>query len=182
VRQRVIDFNTAFATTLLSRIRTNCPGLTVQVPDLFTLLDNILGRSADYGFTNALYNGQPIDALEDPLLTDKSLNGRGTNYIFWDTTDPTAKAHAVIADYVQQLLSPPWINSITHLSGSNRLGMVNLPIGRAGFVEGSAGFSGWTNVAGITSTNLTQTILLPAPATGPPGFYRLRFPFAWTWP
>ena len=182
VRQRVMDFNAAFATTLVSRIKTNCPGLTVYVPDIFTLLDNILVRSADYGMTNALYNGQSIDVLEDPALADKSLNGRGTNYIFWDTTDPTAKAHAVIADFVQQLLSPVRINSITHLSGGNRLEMVNLPIGRAGFVEGSAGFSGWTNVAGIASTNTTQTIFLPAPANGPPGFYRLRFPFAWAWP
>lgn len=180
VRQRVMDFNAAFATTLMTRIKTNCPGITLHVPDIFGLLDQIQAHAADYGLTNALYNGQSIDVLEDPLLADKSLNGRGTNYIFWDAIDPTAKAHAVIADYVQQLIAPVRIDSIKALNGTNRLALINLPLGRDGFVESSAGFSGWANVAGITSTNLTQTILLPA--DGPQRFYRMRFPFVWTWP
>ena len=54
----------------------------------------MLAQPADYGLTNALRNGLSIDALGDPLLTDKSLNGRGTNYIFWDNLHPTAVAQA----------------------------------------------------------------------------------------
>ena len=181
VRQRVIDFNTAFVTTL-NQARTSLPGITIYEPDIFTLLDNVLTNAAAYGLTNALYLGQSIDALEDPLLTDKSLNGRGTNYIFWDYDDPTAKFHEVMADVVQQLISPVQITNLTLLNGSNQLDMADIPIGLNGFVDGSTNLvpGGWTSVTNINSTNATQTIFVPASA--PLQFYRLRFPFAWSWP
>lgn len=180
IRQRVIDFNTAFATTLINRIKTNCPGITIYVPDIFTLFNNILTNAAGYGLTNALYQGQSIDALEDPALSNKSTNGPGANYIFWDATDPTAKAHEVIADVVQQFISPVKIANITSLNSSNRLDFANLPIGLAGFVEGSTDFVNWASVQTIPGTNAPQFTLLPT--AGPMQFYRLRFPFSWSWP
>lgn len=180
IRQRIIDFNAAFGTTLMNQIKTNCADITIYVPDVFTLLDKMLTHAADYGLTNALYNGQSIDVLEDPTLTDQSLNGPGTNYIFWDATDPTAKAHAVIADDVQQLISPVQISKITSLGGSLRLDMANIPIGRDGFVDGSTDLVNWAVEADINSTNTTQTNFIPV--TGPLRFYRLRFPFNWSWP
>jgi phospholipase/lecithinase/hemolysin len=180
IRQRIIDFNAAFATTLINQIQTNCPNITIYVPDMFTLLNNILAHAADYGLTNALYLGQSIAALEDPLLRNKSTNGPGTNYIFWTTSDPTAKLHARVADVVQQLISPVQISKITSLNSSNRLDLANIPIGRNGFVEGSTNFTSWTTLANITSTNATQPAFVPA--SDPLQFYRLRFPFAWTWP
>jgi phospholipase/lecithinase/hemolysin len=150
------------------------------MPDLFTMLDNLVARPADYGLTNALLNGQSVDALQDPSLTDKSLNGRGTNYIFWDNLDPTAKAQAWIVDVVQQLISPVQISRITSLTSSNRLEVANLPIGRNGFVDGSSNLVSWTPQQTITSTNAKQTIFVHA--SDPLKFYRLRFPFAWSWP
>ena len=180
IRQRVIQYNTAFATTLMNQIKTNCAGITIYVPDVFTLLDDILANAVNYGLTNALYNGQPIDVLEDDSLEDKSLAGPGTNYIFWDPTDPTAKAHAVVADTVQQLIWPVRISNITSLDGSNRLEATNIPIGRDGLVEGSSTLRNWATVANINSTNATQTTLIPR--ADKLRFYRLRFPFAWSWP
>ncbi len=180
IRQRVIDFNTGFAATL-DQARALLPGITIYVPDLFALLDNVLANPASYGLTNALdSNGQSVDALDDLSLTDKSLNGPGTNYIFWDYLDPTAKAHAVIGDDVQQLISPVQISKITWLGGSTRLDMANIPIGRDGFVDGGTNLVDWASEANITSTNATQAIFVPA--TGPLRFYRLRFPFNWSWP
>jgi phospholipase/lecithinase/hemolysin len=181
VRQRVIDFNTAFATTL-NQARTSLPGITIYEPDIFRLLDNVLTNAANYGLTNALSNGRSIDVLEDPAVTDYSLNGPGTNYIFWDYDDPTAKFHEVMADVVQQLISPVQISNITSLNGSNRLDMANIPIGLNGFVDGSTNLTltNWTSVTNITSTNATQTTFVPA--SGPLQFYRLRFPYAWSWP
>jgi hypothetical protein len=38
----------------------------------------------------------------------------------------------------------------------------------------------WTSEESITSTNATQTIIVPA--SGPQQFYRLNLPFAWSWP
>ena len=87
------NYNAAFNATL-NRARTNCPGLTIYVPDFFALLTNLLAHPANYGVTNALKNKLSIDALGalgNPSLT----NGPGTNYIFWDPQDPTAMVHTV---------------------------------------------------------------------------------------
>jgi phospholipase/lecithinase/hemolysin len=173
VRQMVIDFNTAF-TAMLTNTTTSLPGLIIYEPDIFSLLDNMLTNSAYYGLTNP-----GIDVL-DSSLTDKSLNGPGANYVFWDNLDPTAKAQAQIADVVQQLLSPVQISELTSLNGSNQLDMANVPIGRNGFVNGSTDLVNWTSVTNINSTNATETIFLPA--SGPLQFYQLSFPFAWSWP
>ncbi|MGD1087283.1 MAG: SGNH/GDSL hydrolase family protein [Verrucomicrobiota bacterium] len=179
IRQMVINFNTAF-TAMLTNTTTSLPGLKIYEPDVFTLLNNVVTNSAYYGLTNALYDGQSIDVIENVSLTDKSLDGPGTNYIFWDATDPTAKFHAQIADLVQQLLSPVQISQLTSLNGSNQLDMANVPIGRNGFVNGSTDLVNWTSVTNINSTNATETISLPP--SGPLQFYQLSFPFAWSWP
>ncbi len=179
IRQRVIEFNTGFAGTA-SNLMTSLPGLKIYIPDLFSLLDDVLVHAANYGLTNALYLGESIDVIEDPSLTDKSLNGPGTNYIFWDWQAPTAKFHAVIADQVQQLIAQVYISGITQLVGTNRLVIGNTPVGRHGVVEGSTNFVNWTTNQNITSSNVMQTVLVPA--SGPMQFYRLRFPFSWSWP
>ncbi len=184
VRQRVIDFNTAFTTTL-SNAMVLCPGLKIYQPDFFSLLDNILTNAAAYGLTNALYSGHTIDAIDgyyDGLLPNLNLNGPGANYIFWDYLDPSAKAQAIMVDTVQQLLAPPQISQITSQNGSNQLALANVPIGLNGIVLGSTNLAltNWTTVMSFNSTNSAQSVFIPI--SGPLQFYRLNFPFAWTWP
>jgi phospholipase/lecithinase/hemolysin len=182
IRQRVIAFNAGFTNTL-NRARTNCPAIKIYVPDVFALLDNVVTNAAYYGLTNALdSNGQSIDAREDPALSNKALNGPGANYIFWDYLDPTAKLHAVIADITQQLISPVRISQITSLNGSNRLDMANVPIGQNGLVIGRTNLvlGNWKTNATFVSSNTTQSVYVPA--SGPQWFYRLKFPYSWTWP
>jgi phospholipase/lecithinase/hemolysin len=181
IRQMVINFNVAF-TPLLSNAMALCPGLTIHEPDFFSVLDNLLANPAAYGLTNALQNGQPIDALDDNSLTDLSLNGPGTNYIFWDATDPTAKVHAIIAGVAQQVIAPVQISQITSQNGTNRLNLANVPVGLSGIVLGSTNLAmtNWTTVTDINSTNSLQPVFVPA--SGPMQFYRLNFPFSWTWP
>jgi phospholipase/lecithinase/hemolysin len=177
IRQRVINFNSAF-TTLLSNAMVSLPGLIIYEPDVFTLLNNVLTNPSYYGLTNVLYAGQSTDVIDDN--SDHSLNGSGTNWIFWDTVDPTAKFHAVFAGLVQQLLSPVQIGQITSLNGTNQLDMANVPVGRNGFVESSTDLVNWTSLTNISSTNVTETIFVPV--SGPLQFYQLSFPFAWYWP
>jgi phospholipase/lecithinase/hemolysin len=179
VRQRVIDFNTAF-TPLLNQARASLPGITIYEPDFFSLLDNVLTNATAYGLTNALSNGQSIDAID--ALANASINGPGTNYIFWDPTDPTAKLHAVLADITQQLISPVQISNLTVLNGSNQLVVANIPIGQNGLVIGRTNLvlGNWTTNATFNSTNTTQTVFVPA--SGPRWFYRLKFTYSWTWP
>jgi phospholipase/lecithinase/hemolysin len=174
VRQRVIDFNTAFG-VMLTNATTLFLGLKIYEPDIFSLLDNMLTNSAYYGLTNP-----GIDALQDTSLKNTSMNGPGANYVFWDYLNPTAKAQAQMADLAQQLLSPPQISKLTSLTNSNQLDTANIPVGRNGFVESSTNLVNWTFNTNISSTNVTESILIPT--SGPVEFYRLNFPFVWSWP
>ena len=190
IHQRCLDYNAAFTNTL-NRARTNAlyPGLTIYMPDFFTLLTNILAYPANYSVINALSSkGRSIDVI-DSSLENMTTNGPGTNYIFWDPTDPTAKVHMWMGNTAQQLISPPVIISkITALKGSNRLDLANVPIGQNGLVLGRTNltlgtwktnlFSNGTNT--FNSTNLTQTIFVPS--SGPVWFYRLSFPYSCVWP
>ena len=214
-----VAYNVAFSNTI-KKARTLCPGLTIYAPDFFTLLNNVLTNSAAYGLTNALSaKGFSIDALTALYATlPVQLNGPGTNYIFWDNQDPTAKFHEVIADVVQQIISPVQVGQITALNGSNQMVVANMPVGLNGFVDATTNMTkpNWTVVQNITSTSTTQLVFAPQlptttntnvgaafagggtgakPADSGPGllggpppnyialeFYRLRFPYAWTWP
>jgi phospholipase/lecithinase/hemolysin len=173
IRQRIVYFNTGFATAL-NQARASLPGIKIYMPDMFALLDNMAANPAGYGFINATGN-----AIGDGYT---SLTGPGANYLFWDPWDPTARAHAVVADTIQQMISPVRISNLTSLNGSNRLDLANVPIGLNGFVDGRANVvsGNWTSATNINSTSATQTIFVPA--SGPQRFYRLRFPFAWSWP
>ena len=174
-----MDYNLAFAARL-NQAPATFPNLVIHSPDIFVLLDDIVARASHYGLTNKLSGGFSIDALTDSDLVDKSLNGPGANYIFWEYLDPTAKVHAILADVVQNLISPSRISHATALGSSNELHLANLPVGLSGFVDGTTNFANWTPVTAFTSTNATQTVLTPA--TQPQWFHRLRFPFAWSWP
>jgi phospholipase/lecithinase/hemolysin len=210
IHQECIAYNVAFSNTL-NQAMAACPGLKIYVPDFFTLLNNVLANSADYGLTNALYNyghgNVSIDAYE-ALGAACNTNGLGTNYIFWDVTDPSAEFHEVIADVAQQVISPVQISRLAVLNGSNELDVANYPAGLGGFVDGSTNLANWAAVQNIASTNTSQSIFVLAAnanvsqlssfgspiGIGPgggngtnatygiPQFYRLRFPYAWTWP
>jgi phospholipase/lecithinase/hemolysin len=178
IRQMVIYFNTNFA-SLLNQVSGALPDLTVYSPDFFSLFDNVVAYPTNYG----LIKPDKYVLGDDPALKDYSLNGPGTNYVFWDYQDPTAKTAEIMADVAQQLISPPTLSRLAPLNGSNRLDVVNYPIGLGGFVDGrtNPAYGNWSlALTNFNSTNAVQSIFVPAP--GPPAFYRLRFPFAWTWP
>jgi hypothetical protein len=78
------------------------------------------------------------------------------------------------------MISPVVISQLAVLGESNRLDIANVPVGRNGVLLGSTTLSAWTTLQNFGSTNLTQSILIPA--ADPPQFYRLTFPFTWSWP
>lgn len=175
-----VDFNTKFSNTL-NQAKALCPNLKIYAPDYYTLLNNALANAAYYGLTNVLYLGKPIDAI-DYLGANCNTNGLGSNFVFWDYADPTARFHAVMADTAQQLIAPGLIGKIIPLVGSNRLDVVNLPVGLNGFVDSLTNLTltNWTSLQSFNSTNAAQSVFVPA--TGLQSFYRLRYPFAWNWP
>lgn len=183
VRQQIVNFNSSYAAMLkqLAATQTNAGVLTICNPDIFSLLNNVLTNAASYGLTNALFdqgNGfgpQPIDAIDaysDGLINSAALNGPGANYIFWDDTNPTAAMEEVIADVAQQCMSPVQFSRLKQVNGSNRLDVVNMPVGLGGFVDNSTNpvpgswTLGITNFTGLTSA---QSIFIPTPPL-PDGF------------
>jgi len=174
IRQRTIEFNTSFH-TMLTNTAATYSNLTIYSTDIFSLFDSVLANPSSYGMTNP-----GVGALEDPNLTDFSLNGPGANYVYWDFIHPTAKFQMLFAREAHALIWPSRISSITSSSGTNQLTAVNLALGRDGVVQSSTSFTTWTNVQSFPSTNTTQVI--PVPASGPLQFYRLQFPFTWVWP
>ena len=188
IHQRCLDYNVAFSNTL-NRIRASCPSLALYTPDFFSLLTNILAHPANYGVTNTLCDGLSIDAV-DAVSCDSYtypsavINGYGTNYIFWDPQDPTAKVHMWMANLTQQLLSPAQISEITMDSGDDQveLNLANVPIGQNGIVMGCTNLAlpAWKTNATFISSNATQTV--DVPASNPVWYYRLSFPYSWTWP
>jgi phospholipase/lecithinase/hemolysin len=175
IRQGVINFNGTLS-SIVNQARASLPGLKIYMPDMFTLLDNMVAHPGDYGLVNttggtyAIYDGY------------NTLNGTRNNWLFWDAWNPTAKALEVLADTVQQVISPVTISTVTALNGSNRLDVANMPVGLSGFVDGRTNLvvGSWTSATNFNSTSVTQTIFVRA--SGPQRFYRLRFPFAWSWP
>ncbi len=162
-----IAYDVAFSNTI-KQVKTLCPGLKIYAPDFSTLMNNVLTNASNYGLTNALSSkGISLDAMDECYNLYQSFppavpNGYGNNFVFWDKQDPSSAFHEVIADVVQQLISPVQIGQITALNGSNQLDVVNVPIGLNGFVDTTSNLSptSWTSVQNITSTNTAQSVFV----------------------
>lgn len=182
VRQRISSFNTNYA-AMLKQIASNSPGLKIISPDIFGLLDNVMTNAASYGLTNATFGGATISATGG-YLPGVATNGPGTNFIFWgDSGDPSAKFHAVIADVTLQMLSPVGADMDKDpITGANQLKILNAPIGMNGQVLYASGLDSpnWLTNSTFTTTANNQTLSLSS--TNAMRFYRLKFPWQWSWP
>ena len=173
IRQRSLEFNTRF-TSLMGQLQNSLTNLTIVVPDMFSQFDELFAHPAVYGFTNT--TGDALDAD----LPNYSFTGPGTNFLFWDYINPGARSQEIFADKAQSVLTPARVAALTKVNGSNQLSVVNLPLGLGGFVESSTNLLSWTAVQSFNSTNSSQAIIVPV--SGPKQYYRLRFPYVWTWP
>ncbi len=176
IRQGIVRFNSILS-AIVNQARASLPGIKIHVPDFFALEDDMLAYPGKYGLVNPGYA-----ATQNSALYPLSLSGPGAYYVFWDPWDPTAKAHEIMADTAKQLGWPVKIGKAAWADGTAQLTMENVPIGLVGAVDGKTNLTStsWAPVAGITSTSATQIVSFPASATQQ--FYRLRFPFAWSWP
>jgi thermolabile hemolysin len=170
IRNEIISYNTQFA-AMLNQARAL--GMTIYEPDFFDLLDNAITNASAYGLTNALSGTVSIDAYEDQNIPNLTIDGQGTNYIFWDPTDPTAQLHEIMADEALQLIAPAQIKGISilgNVSGPtvNQLVLTNLPVGLNGFLDLSTNMgAAWAPLMNLTSTGTQQTFTFNAPAYPP---------------
>lgn len=163
---KVSLFNAGLASALTA-VASARPDLQLIQPDVHTRFNAVLANLAANGFTKA-----DPDALSDALLTDKSFTGPGQNYAFWDPIHPTAKAHALIAQWFFAALPRPQLG-ISVAGGSLQLNLTNLQAGQSYTVQGSSDFSGWSDLATVSATNFVQQWSTPLGA-GSQAFFRLK--------
>jgi phospholipase/lecithinase/hemolysin len=171
-RAGVIQYNTALASNI-NYLGAKYPALTLRAPDFYSQLNYIIAHTSAYGITKT-----NIDVLEDSALADKSFTGPGANYLFWDYLHPTTKVHSIIANFVAQNITPMAIEGVSFSGASNRVDLVNLPIGRSGQIEAATNLAApnWHPVATVTATNASQSVFIPAESSGASRFFRLNFP------
>ncbi len=180
-RQRIITYNQQFKTAMADVMFDN-PGLEILVPDTFSFFDQVLTHPGTYGMVNfSDFNAGGIDS------GDPAVNGAGANYVFWDDYHPTAKFQMHLAAFFQQIISPVKVSPLTFSAGSGQLAVSNIPLGRAGVIEGSATLAAgsWQQDAAILlpfSNGGSTAQSFNVPASGPRRFYRASFPVVWVWP
>jgi phospholipase/lecithinase/hemolysin len=179
-RDRVISFNTQF-TTAMNTLAASKVDLKIIIPDVFNFFEQVQVSPALYGMLNPVPNNAAVI-----YLADKSFTGPGANYMFWDSWHPTAKFQMYLAAFIQQIISPVKVNSVS-LSGLNvQIQLANIPLGRAGSIQGSANLQPpWAEDYPFTesfvaggSTTKTYTFA----TSGSKRFYRAAFPVVWVWP
>ncbi len=181
IKARVQDFNSGLEARLAALLPT-LPGLRVWTPDVFSLFEDILDDPAAFNLQNPVVFDPPF--FDYGLLvaagTPDLATGPGTDYVFWDDLNPTAAAQFVLAEFIQNEVCPPVIDSITQVSGGFDLQFSNLPVGRPGSIEGSEKLLGWSEDMAFTPTATSDTVTLNP--TDPARFFRLDFSSGWTWP
>jgi len=131
-------------------------------------LSNVLSAPATYGFTVTMRG-----ALEDPSLTDKSFNGPGANYVFWDVLHPTTKLDAMTAAAAFEAVEAE-LNIVRN--GTNfTLEPYNLYPTLPYTIQSSPNLTTWSNYLTFTATSTNTTLIL----TNEPGkraiFYRVSY-------
>ncbi|MBI4324094.1 MAG: SGNH/GDSL hydrolase family protein [Chloroflexi bacterium] len=166
---KVSQFNSALAAALQT-VRQAQPDLQLISPDVRAKFDELLANLGAYGFSKA-----GVDALFDPLLLDKSFNGPGWNYVFWDPIHPTSKSHALVADWfyeaVAMALRPRL--EINRDGTSLVLVLSSLQVGRTYLLQRSTDLIGWNNTETFTATAETRQMPITA-AVETKAFFRLK--------
>jgi thermolabile hemolysin len=101
LQSKVKMFNNKLSRALTT-LQTTYPDITIYKADIYLGEKLLLKNYKADGFKK-----KSIDALSDPSLLDKSFDGPGAKYVFWDPIHPTSKAHSYIADWFYTAIGSP---------------------------------------------------------------------------
>ena len=166
VDSKVALFNTLLQSKMTNAMQQN-PGLRIYLVNMNAVLSNVLSAPAAYGFT-VTTNG----ALEDTNLTDKSFNGPGADYVFWDTVHPTTKMHALMGAAAYACVG---VELNLARNGTNfDLNVNHLFPGLLYTIERSTNLTTWTTYLALTA-NTTNSILPVTNKSTWQVFYRVNY-------
>lgn len=159
-------FNSALSPAV-TNLMLGHPGLRVYLMNANQEATTVYDSPATYGFTVI-----SIGALQDTTLTNKSFNGPGADYLFWDPIHPTTKMHAMIGTLAYDLVGVG-----LNLAGSApnvSLSVSNLYPGFQYSIQGSTNLVTWTNYETFTATSTNLSLAVPM-GPGPAAFYRVVY-------
>ena len=170
MRGKLEQFNASLGATLMAIAQAH-PDLKLITPNVYARFNDVLANLTNYSFTKA-----DPDALTDTQLTDKSFTGPGKDYLFWDSIHPTTKAHALIAQWFYEALSPP--QSQPQLDSGGSGGAAPLTFGallpdQVYTLQSSTNLTGWTDVTTFNATNSVGHWTLSL-GSNSQGFFRLK--------
>jgi phospholipase/lecithinase/hemolysin len=101
LQTKVREFNSRLD-GVLDHFAASKPDAVIMRADVFTSSNSIAAAPTTYGLSNVA-----VGASDDPSLDDKSFNGPGSDYMFWDAFHPTSKCHTLIAEQFRQVTHAP---------------------------------------------------------------------------
>ncbi len=163
-------FNAGFLDAMTSYVRTK-PDLRLVSVDMFSRINDVLAKPAQYGFTKT-----NISALDDRSLTNKSFTGPGADYVFWDALHATSKLHELMAAWHLEVLTNSVLEQlgVTIASGSPNIQMNRLQIGRDYTLQSSPDLSHWHDLQTFTAAAGTNQ-WAGATDGGTASFFRLKW-------
>jgi len=167
LRDKVEQFNRELAEALAA-IHSDYPALTLFQFDFYRGVKSFLANASAYGFTET-----DIDALSDITLLDKSFDGPGADYVFWDPIHPTTKSHGVIADWYSATVSPmsPQI-AIVNAGTTVQMMLDRLDPGKTYVLQSSNDLSNWSEVKSFSSR--TSRLVTSFTNQLPRSFFRIQ--------
>jgi phospholipase/lecithinase/hemolysin len=163
-RARTQEINTTLM-TMAGQLSESDPDLRLWWLDLFPIFDAMVLHSDHFGFART-----DLGALEDPELIDKSYEGPGQEYMFWDSSHLTAKGHALLAQLLVAALRGGALG-IRQESDGFRLAFDSLQIGKTYHVQQSGDLANWEDLTSVYALDPSaELVVSPSP---PRRFYRL---------
>jgi len=128
------------------------PDVRIVFLDFFSKYEELLADPPRFGFSK-----KDIDALTDTALADKSFNGPGSDYVFWDHVGhPTSKVHRLISAWHLEALTNSILEklegTVSSTSGTPSIQMKHLLIGRDYTLQKSVDLASWQDVASFTAS------------------------------
>jgi len=168
-RSQTIEFNRALRSAMTD-LQSSREDLLLRMVDVFALFDVVLDQPGIYGFTET-----SISVIHDTRLTNKSFNGPGRNYLFWDPVSITSKMQAMVADWIigaiqgTQLSLAPFETGFV-LSGQRLL------LGKTYTVQSSKDTLVWTDEYTEQALFFESDLLSVTNSVTRSRFFRLQYP------
>lgn len=168
LRDKVKQFNRQLATAL-NGLQAAHPSLKLFRCNAYAAEKSMLGNAEAYGFTE-----ENIDALSDVRLLDKSFDGPGARYVFWDPVHPTTKSHAIVADWFHAAVAPmnPRL-ALKRNATQLELACSQLHATKNYTLQRSTNLNAWTDVQTFLCVTTNKTLVITNNL--PSAFFRLKW-------